>query len=132
MFSSLGIPEDERDGNKDKAFRRYRLEALHIRGFEKQTAEDIYEYFKEFNPVSFEWVDKQSANVIWAFGSSSAKALLDLSRPLLERDESGMEVNERVVNEEGEEEKVGKLLTKEELLARVSFFRPTPFFRRDL
>ena len=43
---SLGVPEDERDGNKDKSSRRYRLEALHIRGFGKLTAEDIYEYFK--------------------------------------------------------------------------------------
>lgn len=118
---SLGIPEDERDGKLDKDQRQFRLEALHIHGVGKMVAEDIYDYFKEFNPISYEWVDSKSVNVGWALSSTSAQALLALSRPILEAEDEAMEVNERVVDENGEEEPKAKPepLTKEELLAKV-------------
>jgi len=82
----LGIAEAEIEGQTPKADRQYRLEAIHIRGFDGSivSSDDIHEYFSEFSPVSFEWVDKNSANVIWALPSSAAKALLTLSRPLKE------------------------------------------------
>ena len=86
IMSSLGISEAEIEGQIQKSERQYRLEAIHIRGFDGSivSSEDIHEYFSEFSPVSFEWVDKNSANVIWALPSSAAKALLTLSRPLKE------------------------------------------------
>ena len=82
----MGISEAEIEGQAPKSERQYRLEAIHIRGFDGSivSSEDIHEYFSEFSPVSFEWVDKNSANVIWALPSSAAKALLTLSRPLKE------------------------------------------------
>ena len=82
----MGISEAEIEGQTPKSERQYRLEAIHIRGFDGSivSSEDIHEYFSEFSPVSFEWVDKNSANVIWALPSSAAKALLTLSRPLKE------------------------------------------------
>ena len=85
-MSSLGISEAEIEGQIQKSERQYRLEAIHIRGFDGSivSSDDIHEYFSEFSPVSFEWVDKNSANVIWALPSSAAKALLTLSRPLKE------------------------------------------------
>lgn len=104
---SLGIPEDERDGQKDKALRAFRLEAIHVRGFGHLSAEDIAEYFKQFNPVSFEWVDKNSANVIWALPASPANAMIALSRPIVRRDEG--EEDEELGSdgeERGEPEKV--------------------------
>ena len=128
LFISLGIPEDEQHGNKEKALRQYRLEAIHVKGFAKLQAEDIYDYFKEFNPVSFEWVDPASVNVLWAFANSAANALLSLSRPLVERseDDHGMEVNERVAGEDQENgedkeqmEKNKRLLSKADLMQRV-------------
>ena len=135
MLCSLGIPADERDGTKDKLSREFRLESLHIRGFSKMVAEDIYEYFKDFSPISYEWVNNSSANVIWALSTSSAKALLGLSRPIVfpeeeaeDEDDEEMEVNERVVGEDGEEEKKAKrpnvpkrpVLTLEQLTEKVS------------
>merc|ERR1712226_693283 len=86
LYKSLGISEEEIEGNIPKSDRQFRLEAIHIRGFDGSIvrSEDIHEYFSEFSPVSFEWVDKNSANVIWALPSSAAKALLTLSRPLKE------------------------------------------------
>ena len=96
-------------------------------------AENVYEYFKEFSPVSLEWVDGNSANVVWALPLSCARALLALSKPLLSKEEEGMEINERVAGEEddqeegaaegqekGEKEKGKRKLTKDEVLARVS------------
>merc|ERR1711997_587450 len=88
LYKSLGIAEAEIEGQTPKSDRQYRLEAIHIRGFDGSivSSDDIHEYFSEFSPVSFEWVDKNSANVIWALPSSAAKALLTLSRPLKQGD----------------------------------------------
>ena len=82
----MGISEAEIEGHIPKSDRQFRLEAIHIRGFDGSIvrSEDIHDYFSEFSPVSFEWVDKNSANVIWALPSSAAKALLTLSRPLIQ------------------------------------------------
>ena len=84
LYKSLGISEAEIEGKIPKSDQQFRLEAIHIRGFDGSIvrSEDIHEYFSEFSPVSFEWVDKNSANVIWALPASAAKALLTLSRPL--------------------------------------------------
>merc|ERR1712226_989734 len=63
LYKSLGISEAEIEGQAPKSERQYRLEAIHIRGFDGSivSSEDIHEYFSEFSPVSFEWVDKNSA-----------------------------------------------------------------------
>lgn len=95
LYKSLGISEAEIAGQIVKSERQFRLEAIHIRGFDGSIvrSEDIQEYFSEFSPVSFEWVDKNSANVIWALPSSAAKALLTLSRPLKQDDNSSHNEN---------------------------------------
>merc|ERR1711997_41061 len=89
LYKSLGISEAEIEGQISKSERQFRLEAIHIRGFDGNIvrSEDIHEYFLEFSPVSFEWVDNNSANVIWALPSSAAKALLTMSRPLKQNDD---------------------------------------------
>ena len=91
----MGIADAEIDGQIPKADRQFRLEAIHIRGFDGSIvrSEDIHEYFAEFSPVSFEWVDNNSANVIWALPSSAAKALLTLSRPLKQVSENSLTHN---------------------------------------
>ena len=48
----------------------------------KVTTEDLGEYFKEFNPVSCEWCDGKSANIVWGLDASAAKAMCYLSRPI--------------------------------------------------
>ncbi|TRY70281.1 hypothetical protein TCAL_01249 [Tigriopus californicus] len=134
LYQSLGIPEDERDGKLDKDQRMFRLEALHVHGVGKMVAEDIYDYFKEFNPISYEWVDSKSVNVGWALSSTSAQALLALSRPILEAEDEAMEVNERVVDENGDQEPRAKPepLTKEELLDKFERSKDEPFTRDEI
>ena len=70
------------------------LQAVTVKGFGGgPDKKDVYDYFKEFSPVSMELVDGNTINVVWALPASAAKAMLSLSRPLLER-EMEMEVNE--------------------------------------
>lgn len=76
-------------------------------GIKNMVAKDIYELFKDFNPSSFERVDANSANVSWALPSSSAKAMLALSKPILKKLEEDMEDEQR-------------LLEDDEVLIRVS------------
>ena len=68
------------------------MQAITVKGFGgSPDKKDVYDYFKEFNPVSMELVDGNTINVVWALPASAAKAMLSLSRPLLER-EMEMEV----------------------------------------
>ena len=120
---SLGIPEQEFSKESEMApeDRQFRLEAIHVRGIEAMIAEDIYEYFKEFNPVSFERVNSDSANIVWAMASSSAKAMITLSKPLSKRvveanDDEDMEGG---VDVSGGEKPERKPLTSQELTAKV-------------
>ena len=46
------------------------------------TTTDLGEYFKDFNPVSCEWCDGKSANIVWGLDASAAKAMCYLSRPI--------------------------------------------------
>ena len=119
------------------------LQAITVKGFGGgPDKKDVYDYFKEFSPVSMELVDGNTINVVWALPASAAKAMLSLSRPLLER-EMEMEVNEVKAAEVGKdddedededeidddsrrnrESKKGKenLINRAELVRRVSFF----------
>ncbi len=117
LYDSLGIPAEERDPEQDPSKRSHRLGALHVRGFGAMRAEDVYEYFKEYNPVSLEWVDGNSANVVWALPPSCARALIALSKPILpsreeeEEEEEESAVNQRVAGEgddKDDEDKVGE------------------------
>jgi hypothetical protein len=119
LYDRLGVPEEERegeaaandDGSDAPAPRsnppQFRLQAITVKGFGRDTDKnDVHEYFKDFNPISMEYVDATTINVVWALASSAALAMLGLSRPLLEREEE-MEVNEvkaAVANSAGEDD----------------------------
>jgi hypothetical protein len=45
-------------------------------------ADEIFDFFGDFAPGSYEWVDATSCNVIWASPMTPARALLALSRPI--------------------------------------------------
>ena len=118
------------------------MKAITVKGFGGgPDKKEVYDYFKEFSPVSMELVDGNTINVVWALPASAAKAMLSLSRPLLER-EMEVEVNEVKAAEVGAEEdededeevdedsrrnrresKKGKenLINRAELIRRVSF-----------
>ena len=55
------------------------------------TTDDLGEYFKDFNPVSCEWCDGKSANIVWALDASAAKAMCYLSRPIGQSEDNQME-----------------------------------------
>lgn len=84
VYDSLQIPEDQRSPDNIEN-RDFRLGAIHIRGIDSSaSSDDLFKYFEEFAPVSFEWCDGKSANVIWAIDISAGKAMCCLSRPILE------------------------------------------------
>ncbi len=150
LYDSFNVPQEEREiadgGDEDdsaeersRARRKkrgvFRLQAVTVKGFGPGTDKsDVHDYFKDFNPVSMELVDGNTVNVVWALPSSAAKAMLSLSRPIMERGDE-MEVNEVKAkaadsdNSAGEDEdgemrddsRKGKenLITKSELLQRV-------------
>ncbi|XP_040580001.1 uncharacterized protein [Lepeophtheirus salmonis] len=93
LYTSLEIDADEVTKNRND--RNFRLETIHVyiqKSNRNVQSKDIYEYFKEFNPVSFEWVTSHSINVIWALPTSASKAMLQMSRPLKEPMDA-MEIN---------------------------------------
>ncbi|KAG8325134.1 hypothetical protein J6590_075290 [Homalodisca vitripennis] len=56
-----------------------RLEALHMRGTQQMTTQDVFAYFKDYGPASLEWISDNSCNVVWLDEVSAARALLGLS-----------------------------------------------------
>jgi hypothetical protein len=56
---------------------------LNLFSFVDTTAEDLLEFFGDFVPGSYEWIEgNSSCIVIWALKITAAKALLCLSRPV--------------------------------------------------
>ena len=69
-----------------------RPEAIHVTGFgTKVQSNDLGDYFKDFSPISCEWIDGKSANVIWGVDASAAKAMCYMSRPVTKSEDSDME-----------------------------------------
>ena len=81
MYDSLQVPKEERS-------EEYRYETILVTGFPKKiNTDDLKEYFKEFNPIQYEWCDGKSANIIWGLDASAAKAMCYLSRPITDSEE---------------------------------------------
>jgi hypothetical protein len=74
LHGSLGItPSNESN---------VRFEVIHLRGIEQMNAADILDYFLEYAPVSVEWIDEESCNVVWLDRISSARAVHFMSKPV--------------------------------------------------
>ncbi|XP_071110734.1 nuclear cap-binding protein subunit 3-like [Haliotis cracherodii] len=84
LYQSLGI----KDADFSHGERGVRPEAIHIRGTEDMSTQDIFRYFKEFAPGGVEWIDDSSCNVVWADPTTAARAMLKMSRS----QESGAEL----------------------------------------
>ena len=83
MKKSL-IPED---------LKEVRAEAIHVTGFgSKVQSNDLGDYFKDFSPISCEWIDGKSANVIWGVDASAAKAMCYMSRPVTRSSQADSEM----------------------------------------
>uniref|UniRef100_A0A1B6MDI3 Nuclear cap-binding protein subunit 3 n=1 Tax=Graphocephala atropunctata TaxID=36148 RepID=A0A1B6MDI3_9HEMI len=70
LYKSMGVKQ------KDK---NIRTEALHMRGTQQMTTQDVFSYFKDYGPASLEWITDNSCNVVWLDEVSAARALLGLS-----------------------------------------------------
>ncbi|KAK5644336.1 hypothetical protein RI129_005636 [Pyrocoelia pectoralis] len=52
-----------------------RFEAIHMRGTEEMSTDDVFEYFAKYGPTCIEWIDDESCNIVWPDKLSSARAL---------------------------------------------------------
>ncbi|KAK6190495.1 hypothetical protein SNE40_002355 [Patella caerulea] len=76
LLKSLGLKQED----VDKGERGIRLEAIHIRGTDEMSTQDLFKYFGEFAPGRIEWIDDSSCNVVWFDPMTAARAMLSLSR----------------------------------------------------
>ncbi|KAF5279160.1 hypothetical protein FQR65_LT03406 [Abscondita terminalis] len=74
LHTSLGI-----SGNNEKDIR---FEAIHLRGTEEMSTEDVFEYFGKYVPNCIEWIDDESCNVVWQDKLSAARALHFISKSI--------------------------------------------------
>ncbi|XP_075541057.1 uncharacterized protein LOC142575524 [Dermacentor variabilis] len=75
LYRSLGV-DPRRPGGT-------RLNAVHVRGVTDMATEDVLEYFKDYSPASVDWINDYACNVVWQQNQDAARALEELSRPLL-------------------------------------------------
>lgn len=75
LYRSLGL-DPRRPGGT-------RLNALHVRGVTEMATEDVMEYFKDYGPASVDWINDYACNVVWQRNQDAARAMQELSRPLL-------------------------------------------------
>ena len=57
---SLGI----REGDVHKDERGIRLEAIHLRGTDNMSTQDVFKYFSDFAPGAVEWIDDASCKLM--------------------------------------------------------------------
>ncbi|KAF5269700.1 hypothetical protein FQA39_LY08623 [Lamprigera yunnana] len=72
LYESLGITTNN---EKD-----VRFEAIHLRGTDEMSTEDVFEYFGKYLPSCIEWIDDESCNVLWQDKLSAARALHFISK----------------------------------------------------
>lgn len=91
LYKSLNIPTNvEKFSDRPRGIR---LDAIHFRGVNDMSTEDIFDYFKDYSPASIEWINDISCNVVWLDEKNAAHALLELSRPIIIRSKkNNMEV----------------------------------------
>ncbi|XP_038215856.1 nuclear cap-binding protein subunit 3-like [Zerene cesonia] len=77
LYANIGI-----EGNE----RHFRLDALHLTGIDGLTTKDVFEYLEDYKPVSLEWIDETSCNVVCQDHIAAALALLVHSREITDYD----------------------------------------------
>ncbi|XP_046389708.1 nuclear cap-binding protein subunit 3-like isoform X1 [Ischnura elegans] len=76
LYESLGMKDEE------STEKRYRLDALHMRGTQDMSTDDVFAYFKDCSPASIEWINDYSCNVVWMNNVQAAKAIVEMTRPI--------------------------------------------------
>ncbi|XP_026495293.2 nuclear cap-binding protein subunit 3-like [Vanessa tameamea] len=78
LYSNCGIES----GNE----RHFRFDTLHLNGVGGLTTKEIFEYLKDYKPVSLEWVGANSCNIVCQDNISVALALLVHSQEITNDD----------------------------------------------
>ncbi|XP_050344848.1 nuclear cap-binding protein subunit 3-like [Nymphalis io] len=78
LYSNFGIES----GNE----RHFRFDTLHLNGVGGLTTKEIFAYLKDYKPVSLEWVDANSCNIVCQDHISVALALLVHSQEITNDD----------------------------------------------
>lgn len=89
LHSELGINEENE--------RHYRFNAIHMRGIQEMTTDDVLQYFSFHDPSVVEWVDSDSCNIVWLDDISASTALLSLSQRIKNLDK--IQINSENRNE---------------------------------
>ncbi|KAG1657877.1 Nuclear cap-binding protein subunit 3 [Nymphon striatum] len=76
LYQSLKVTETDK---------KNRLSAIHMRGVEEMSTEDIFSYFSKFFPASVEWINDISCNVLWGKDEDAAKAMILLSVKIIKQ-----------------------------------------------
>jgi hypothetical protein len=80
LYKSLGLNESSFDTTLSLSEKElYRKEALHLYGVDDASTNEIFEYFKEYQAFSVEWINDSSCNVVWKNELHAAYSLAKLS-----------------------------------------------------
>ena len=80
-----------------------RYEAIHVRGVDNMSTNDVFVYFDDFPPKFIEWVNDSSCNVVYSDVLNACKALLAKSKPY-EQDDLETKVKDDPVEKINENE----------------------------
>nr|CAH7724346.1 unnamed protein product [Callosobruchus chinensis] len=83
LYESLGVNSKTEMENK--------FDTVHMIGIAGMSAEDILEYFAKYAPLSIEWIDQNSCNVVWLENITAARAMFYTSKAV-----NGMPAREAV------------------------------------
>ncbi|XP_026757974.1 nuclear cap-binding protein subunit 3-like [Galleria mellonella] len=74
LYTNCGIES----GNE----RHFRFEAIHLHGVNGLNTREVFEYLEDYKPVSLEWLDDLSCNIVFQDHITAALALLVHSREI--------------------------------------------------
>ncbi|KAJ8722672.1 hypothetical protein PYW07_003852 [Mythimna separata] len=77
LYSNFGIES----GNE----RHFRFDAINLNGVDGLTTKEIFQYLEDYKPLSLEWIDDISCNVVCQDHISAALALLVHSREIKDK-----------------------------------------------
>ncbi|XP_025988243.1 nuclear cap-binding protein subunit 3 [Solenopsis invicta] len=78
LYSSMGITVDDGENGKN-----LRLNVIHMRGTEDMSTKDVFKYFQDYAPMSIEWINDVSCNVVWFDNVTAARAMMGLSKRII-------------------------------------------------
>lgn len=129
LYSSMGITDDSENAKNT------RLNVIHMRGTEEMSTKDVFKYFQDYAPMSIEWINDVSCNVVWFDNLSAARAMLGLSKKIVgnvakssdrENDSENRKDSEAIVHEKDESVDVDKDTKKDDCINIKDIDYPLP------